>query len=152
MPEYGTLNDYAEDALVAGIDALLSAGRLEKTGRKYPTVWIPGKPIRSRVRERVKPAGEDEDDAPAPRRTRTQKRYGGDIARALDNYRKRRARSLGWKTYMVFQKNVLMAIDREEPEDLDALERIPGLGPAKIERFGDDILEIVRTNRSRSLD
>jgi len=150
MPEYGTLKDHAEDAIVAGIDALLASGRLEKTGQKYPTVWIPGKPIRSRVRQRE--ASTEDEESPAPQRQRQQKRYGGDIARALDNYRKRRARSLGWKTYMVFQKNVLMAIDREEPEDLDALARISGLGPAKIERFGDDILEIVRTNRSRSLD
>ena len=29
------------------------------------------------------------------------------------------------------------------------LARIPGLGPAKIERFGDDILQLVRTHRGQ---
>jgi DNA helicase-2/ATP-dependent DNA helicase PcrA len=51
---------------------------------------------------------------------------------------------------MVFQRRVMLAIDREEPENHDQLARIPGLGPAKIERFGDDILELVRTHRSRT--
>ncbi|MGY8736696.1 MAG: HRDC domain-containing protein [bacterium] len=53
---------------------------------------------------------------------------------------------------MVFQKNVMLAIDQAEPESLTALESIPGLGPAKIERFGEDILEIVRTKRPRPRD
>jgi ATP-dependent DNA helicase RecQ len=149
IPEYGTLSEYSEDALVAGIDALLKSGQLEKTGRKYPTVWMPGKPVRSKLRS----AGADDSDSPSTaRKAKRPSRYGGDIARALDNYRKRRARTLGWKTYMVFQKNVMLAIDQAEPESLTALESIPGLGPAKIERFGEDILEIVRTKRPRPRD
>jgi superfamily II DNA helicase RecQ len=66
------------------------------------------------------------------------------VARALDNYRKRTARRLKWKAYMVFQRKVIMAIDREKPTSRAALARIPGLGPAKIERFGEDILALVR--------
>jgi len=66
----------------------------------------------------------------------------------LDNYRRRKARALRWKTYMVFQHNVLLAIDRELPDSRDALAKIPGLGPAKLERFGDDILELVRQHRT----
>jgi superfamily II DNA helicase RecQ len=49
---------------------------------------------------------------------------------------------------MVFQHNVLLAIDRALPDSRDALARIPGLGPAKLERFGDDILELVRQHRT----
>ena len=49
---------------------------------------------------------------------------------------------------MVLQHKVILAIDRHEPDSHAALERIPGLGPAKIERFGDDILELVRQHRT----
>ncbi|MEM9177065.1 MAG: ATP-dependent DNA helicase RecQ [Myxococcota bacterium] len=143
MPEYGTLSDYEEDRLVAGIDTLLARGRLERTGKKFPTVWIPGKPVRA---ARTRGA----DSAGSSGASKRSSRYGGDIARALDNYRKRSARKLGWKTYMVFQRKAMLAIDREEPSTLDALARIPGLGPAKIEKFGEDILEIVRTHGTRS--
>jgi ATP-dependent DNA helicase RecQ len=158
MPEYGTLSAHSEDELLSGVDELLSKGKLERTGQKYPTVWIPGKPVRSRVRVREGVEGADGDDSDSPqsrsntRSKRSKPRFGGDIARQLDNYRKRRARELGWKTYMVFQKNVLMSVDREEPESLEALAQIPGLGPAKIERFGEEILEIVRVHRQKDRD
>lgn len=146
LPEYGKLAEHSEDAVVAAIDNLLVAGRLQRTGRKYPTVWIPGKPVRS-----ARSSGEGGRQAPA-RKTRSTSRFGGDIARALDNYRKRTARALGWKTYMVFQRKVMLAIDREEPDSLEALARISGLGPAKIERFGEDVLGLVREHRRRDLD
>jgi len=141
LPEYGKLAEYSEPSIVAAVDELLAEGRLQKTGRKYPTVWIPGKPVREANRSR---GSQPDEGAARQRRTR---RYGGDIARALDNYRRRQARSLKWKSYMVFQRRVLLAIDREEPDSLAALAKIPGLGPAKIERFGDDILELVRLHR-----
>jgi ATP-dependent DNA helicase RecQ len=157
MPEYGTLSAFEEDAIVAAIDELLAAGRLARTGQRYPTVWIPGKPVRATVRRKGSDHGTGEEGSAAnPRASggapRRPSRYGGDIARALDNYRKRKARALGWKPYMVFQRAALLAIDREEPADLEALTRIPGLGPAKLERFGEEILEIVRQHRSRRMD
>ena len=153
LPEYGTLSGFDEDSVVAAIDSLLVEGRLQRTGRKYPTVWIPGKPVRSKL---ARSEGGDEDETAASRRrkrtARSSRRHGGEIARALDNYRRRQARALKWKTYMVFQRAALLAIDREQPETLEALERIPGLGPAKIERFGQDILDLVRQHRRSSLD
>lgn len=148
MPEYGTLAAHDERSIVAAIDELLAEGVLRRTGRKYPTVWIPGKPVRdSKARGGDGGAGNGGDEEGQAARRRRSSRYGGPVARALDNYRKRTARKLKWKTYMVFQRNVIMAIDREEPASHAALEKIPGLGPAKIERFGDDILELVRQNR-----
>ena len=146
MPEYGKLAEHSEVSLVAAIDELLQEDRLKRTGQKFPTLWIPGKPIRGAN-------DEDSEDGTTPtRKKRPQKnsRYGGPIARALDNYRRRTARSLKWKSYMVFQRKVMIAIDHAEPESLDDLYRIPGLGSAKIERFGEDILEIVRSHTNRS--
>jgi len=149
LPEYGVLSDHTEDSVIATIDSLLVEGRLQKTGKKYPTVWIPGKPVRS---SKSTPRSTERDNAGSRAPAKSRSRYGGDIARALDNYRKKTARALGWKTYMVFQRRVLMAIDREEPDSLEALSQIPGLGPAKIERFGEDLLGLVRQHRRRGLD
>jgi ATP-dependent DNA helicase RecQ len=144
MPEYGKLSELNEASIVAAIDELISQKKLQRTGRKYPTVWLAGKPIRG-----AKSAGGDDSGSGTRlKRSGLSSRYGGPVARALDNYRKRKARALKWKTYMVFQRKVVLAIDREEPTSLAALERIPGLGPVKIERFGEDILELVRTHGS----
>jgi ATP-dependent DNA helicase RecQ len=67
-----------------------------------------------------------------------------DLSRELDRYRRRMARELKWKAYMVFQRSVIAAIDKQRPDSPDALARIRGLGPAKIERFGEDLLAAVR--------
>ena len=76
----------------------------------------------------------------SPRPSRT---FHG-IKLALETYRKQKARQLRWKAYMVFQRATIAAIDARRPRSLDELAQIPGLGPAKIARFGDDILAMVR--------
>jgi superfamily II DNA helicase RecQ len=45
---------------------------------------------------------------------------------------------------MIFQRKTILAIDKQRPATRDALSKIPGLGPAKIDRFGDDIIAVVR--------
>ena len=136
LPEYGTLAAYEERAITRAVDGLIADGRLCRMGRKYPTVWIPGRPVRS---------SEDRaGDASRPARRRNTRSRGGPVARALDAYRKRQARALKWKSYMVFQRRVILAIDRAQPATRADLQRIPGLGDAKIARFGDDILALVR--------
>ncbi len=139
LPEYGTLSEAREDAVLATIEDLLREGRLARTGRKYPTVWIPGKPVRNR-------AGDDVGDEgrPATKRRRRPTSGTGSIAPELDRYRRRMAGRLKWKAYMVFQRKAILAIDRQRPATLADLATIPGLGPAKIERFGEDILALVR--------
>lgn len=84
---------------------------------------------------------------PKPRRQpRASSRITG-VKFDLDLYRKKTARQLRWKPYMVFQQATIVAIDAQRPTSEEALLRIPGLGPAKIARFGKDILAIVQRNR-----
>lgn len=147
LPEYGTLGEFDEASVVAAIEGLLRVGRLARKGRKYPTVWIPGKPVRSR--SEIEGDGGEEDGEPGPSRTRARRsrrtsRRSDSIAPELDRYRKRVARRLKWKAYMVFQRRAIVAIDDARPTTLEQLEKIPGLGPAKIDRFGEDILALVR--------
>ncbi|MDX2052017.1 MAG: ATP-dependent DNA helicase RecQ [Polyangiaceae bacterium] len=133
LPEHGLLAKRDEASIVATIDSLLEDKRLIRRGVKYPTVWLPGKAIRG-----VASAEEGSEKAPKGRPRRS------DLGRELENYRRRQAKSLSWKSYMVFQQRVIVAVEQERPTTVFALGQIPGLGPAKIERFGQDILEIVR--------
>ncbi len=136
LPEHGRLRQFSEAAIVQEIERLLEAGTLRRAGQKYPTVWLPGRPIRS-------PRTTSESDLhvarPRPRVSA--------VARALENYRKRTARALRWKPYMVFQRRVITAIERRPPSTRDELLAIPGLGLAKVERFGDDILALVERHQ-----
>jgi ATP-dependent DNA helicase RecQ len=44
---------------------------------------------------------------------------------------------------MVLQRAAIKEIDRRRPRSRDELAAIPGIGPSKLARFGDDILAIV---------
>jgi ATP-dependent DNA helicase RecQ len=156
LPQHGALAELDEDAIVATIDQLIRERRLVRRGRKYPTVALPGASRHGAPR-----TGAARLDEPgpwgrggAPRRARSPGRSRprtSSVALALDSYRKRMARQLKWKTYMVFQRGVIAAIDQQRPTSKEALARIPGLGPAKIARFGDDILAVVRREAPRQL-
>jgi ATP-dependent DNA helicase RecQ len=134
-PEYGKLQHHSEATVLAAIDDLLAEGRLVKKGIKYPTVWLADKRVR---------AERDPDAPPSPSKSRRRPNQENRLTRTLDNYRKRMARKLKWKPYMVFQNKSIAAINEFRPDSLWALEEIPGLGPAKIERFGQDILDMVQ--------
>jgi ATP-dependent DNA helicase RecQ len=133
LPQHGALTAASEAAIVATIELLVRERRLIRRGVKYPTVAIAGGSARpTRTRNGGRPRGGNP-------------RISG-VALELDSYRKRVARQLKWKSYMVFQRATIAAIAEQRPLTHEALSRITGLGPAKIARFGDDILAVVRRN------
>ena len=71
------------------------------------------------------------------------------LRRALELYRNRTAKKLSWKPYMVLHKKVIEQLDQTRPQSLEALHQIDGMGPAKVDRFGWDLLDIVRRYDNR---
>ena len=61
-------------------------------------------------------------------------------AERLRTWRLERARADEVPPYVVFHDAVLHAIAEARPESLGELSQIAGIGPAKLERYGDDIL------------
>ncbi len=128
MHGFGALESESEEMIAHAVEELVQSRKLARFGKKYPTVGLPN------TRPRL------------ARSTTTGAKTSGSrsIARDLDLYRKRMARSLKWKTYMVLQRGVILAIEKQKPTSTADLMRISGLGPMKIARFGEDILEVVR--------
>jgi hypothetical protein len=62
---------------------------------------------------------------------------------ALRAWRGRIASETGVPAYLVFHDRALRVIAARKPDTLRALAGCPGVGPAKLERFGDDVLDIV---------
>lgn len=147
LPEFGELSHHTERSLCAAIDELVSQGELVRKGMKYPTVWPAGKPVRrDSARQRDVPPKKIRTKLPESHYHSSARAFS-DIRRELDNFRKRTARRLKWKPYMVFQKKVIVALENRLPETEDELLTIPGMGPARVERFGQEILEIIRRFR-----
>src|SRR3569623_813968 len=138
LAQHGGLAAFDDAELAEPIEVLVRERRLVRRGRKYPTIALPSAK-RAASRDRTA----------SPRRASIARR-GRDgsgrssIAVELQRYRAKVARQLKWKSYMVFQKSVITAIDRQRPDSLAALARIPGLGPNRIARFGADLVSIVR--------
>ena len=129
LAQHGALVAASEDAVAATIEALIGTRKLVRRGKKYPTVGLPGPSTSTR--------------AVARKAARTTRPHNG-LGRALETFRRTKARELSWKSYMVFQRRTIDAIEATRPATEAELARVPGLGPAKIARFGPALLELIR--------
>jgi DNA helicase-2/ATP-dependent DNA helicase PcrA len=67
-----------------------------------------------------------------------------ELLESLRTWRKERSTELKVPAYVVFTDATLTAIAEQKPGDAAALVAIPGIGAAKLERFGPDVLTLVR--------
>jgi ATP-dependent DNA helicase RecQ len=63
---------------------------------------------------------------------------------ALKRWRLRRATADELPAYVVFHNATLAEIAGRRPRDLAELGSVPGVGPAKLERYGDEVLAVLR--------
>jgi superfamily II DNA helicase RecQ len=64
-------------------------------------------------------------------------------ARALKEWRWEKAQAEGVPAYVVFPDRTIEEILRLRPSTPSELARIPGLGPTRLQRFGDELMEVV---------
>jgi ATP-dependent DNA helicase RecQ len=102
------------------------------------TVWIRGdagaglsKGAKSKTKKKDAPVRElNADDAALETRLR--------------RWRSELAKKSGAPAFTVFPDSAMRGIVQEKPKNMEALYRVKGLGPAKVEKFGAEILAIVR--------
>ena len=68
---------------------------------------------------------------------------GGALFERLRGWRSERAREENVPPYIVFGDKVLREIARQRPSDLDELGEISGIGPAKLDKYGELVLELL---------
>jgi DNA helicase-2/ATP-dependent DNA helicase PcrA len=64
---------------------------------------------------------------------------------ALRQWRLQRAKRDGVPAYVVFHDATLVEIAARRPSTLAGLRSIPGIGPTKLERYGDDVIAVLET-------
>ncbi|MXN78368.1 DNA helicase RecQ [Burkholderia sp. 4701] len=64
---------------------------------------------------------------------------------ALRAWRAETAKSDGVPAYVIFHDATLAEIARNAPETIDDLRHIPGMGVRKLERFGDELIDVVES-------
>ncbi|PNW89227.1 HRDC domain-containing protein, partial [Burkholderia pseudomallei] len=63
----------------------------------------------------------------------------------LRAWRAETAKRDGVPAYVICHDATLAGIARNAPESIDDLRHIPGVGARKLDRFGDEILEVVES-------
>ena len=62
---------------------------------------------------------------------------------ALKRWRLQRATADDLPAYVVFHNSTLAEIAGRKPQDLSELGAVPGVGPTKLERYGDEVLAVL---------
>jgi RecQ family ATP-dependent DNA helicase len=97
-------------------------------------------PVRAR---KSKPAVADvARSEPAAKRTPEQEAIAAGIAMRLKEWRAAEAKRLRIPAYVVLHDRTLAAVAQARPENARQLLEIDGIGPAKVERFGEAILAL----------
>jgi len=68
---------------------------------------------------------------------------GGPLFDRLKEWRRQRASTDGVPAYVVFHDSTLAEIAERKPGDWADLAAVPGIGPAKLDRYADEVLAIV---------
>jgi superfamily II DNA helicase RecQ len=66
-----------------------------------------------------------------------------ELLRRLKAWRTEEARRRGVPPYVVFQDRTLAALAAAAPRDREALQRVKGIGPAKLEAYGAELLRLI---------
>ena len=66
-----------------------------------------------------------------------------DLYSELREWRRETAKLYHVPAFQILSDRVLLQISQVKPKDFVELENIPGMGPVKVNKFGDDLLEIV---------
>jgi ATP-dependent DNA helicase RecQ len=66
-----------------------------------------------------------------------------DLLARLRSWRAEVARRDGVPAYVVFHDRALAELAARRPADLDAMAEVPGVGPSKLARYGDELLSLL---------
>ncbi len=121
--------------------------------RRTGTTGREGRRSRSRFLDGMVPpvAGRDPGSRPARLRsaTRTDRRRQPEpgerspLSTALRAWRTARARADAVAPFIVFHDTTIEAIAASRPRSIAELRRVPGVGPTKLDRYGEEVIGVV---------
>lgn len=155
---FGVLSEYSSEWLTRLLRRCVTAGWVDFYGQDHPVVIVTGQG--QRVMKGLQPARillpDDGTAAGKPRSSRPSSGTAANAAppveldpaaelvfAALRQYRLERARTDGVPPYVVASDRTLREIAILRPHNLDELAQAHGIGPTKLERYGEALLGVV---------
>jgi ATP-dependent DNA helicase RecQ len=143
-PYFGRLKHLRQTDVDAMYRQLITTGYLKVVGGDRPVVKLTPAGQRAVSHREIVPL-----DMPAQAAATTPSGAdaldadGATLLEVLRTWRTRHAAKVGVPPYVVFNDRTLAAIARARPASSEALLAISGVGPAKLERYGEEVLRIV---------
>jgi ATP-dependent DNA helicase RecQ len=137
---HGALNTWKEDRIRLLLSELIQAGLARQSSGEYPVVEIT-----AAGRDALAANATPELTLPAAIPVRRPQDAPVETVDRLRRWRLETARAAGVPAYVVFHDATLEAIASARPASLADLLRVSGVGEAKLRKYGDEILEVLRT-------
>ena len=140
VPAYGSLSGWSQPRLRKLLDELVAAGCLAQSLGQYPMVELTD-------RGRAVLGGSETVAISIPPEPSSTAAADADPAlfKRLREWRSAVARTEGIAAFMVFHDKTLNELAARKPADRSQLEAVPGIGPSKLDRYGEALLQILAT-------
>jgi ATP-dependent DNA helicase RecQ len=142
LPFHGALNKWKDERVRRLLAELVAAGLARQSSGEYPVVEMTPAG-REAMRGAPPPLS-----LPAEVRTFKNGAAGDAPVETLDRlkrWRSETARAAGIPAYIVFHDSTLNAIAVADPQNLADLLRVPGIGDSKLRKYGQEVLDVLRT-------
>jgi ATP-dependent DNA helicase RecQ len=144
LPFHGALRGWREERVRLLLGEAVAAGLARQSSGEYPVVEIT--PL---GREAIAGGNPPQLTLPAEEsgggKAGTPADVPVEMLDRLKRWRSERARAAGMPAYVVFHDSTLAAMAAARPTSLAELLRVPGVGDSKVRKYGEEVLELLRT-------
>jgi ATP-dependent DNA helicase RecQ len=140
---YNTLSSYSQSTLITLIKGLLRKGMIQRSTGEFPTISISEKGKQS-LQEDETIMIQTQDDLESSEDQNASSDIDQELFSLLKEFRTVEAKVREIPPYMVFGDRTLREICSNFPQTLDQLQMMSGMGEKKIERYGENLLSIIK--------
>jgi ATP-dependent DNA helicase RecQ len=136
LPFHGALKKWSDERVRLLLAELIGGGFARQSSGEYPVVELT-----PAGREAISRSTPPPLTLPAVARTDAP----AELLDSLKRWRRETAQAAGVPAYVVFHDSTLTAIAAARPQNLAGLLRVPGVGDSKLRKYGEEVLELLRT-------
>ena len=136
LPFHGALKQWNDERVRQLLAELIGGGFARQSSGEYPVVELT-----PAGREAIARGAPPELTLPALARTDAPV----ELLDSLKRWRRETAQAASVPAYVVFHDATLVAIAAAQPKSLNDLLRVSGVGESKLRKYGEEVLEVLRT-------
>ena len=145
LPFHGSLNKWSDARVRQLLAELVGAGYARQSSGEYPVVELTPEGREAVNKGTPPPLTLPAEAASASNRTANGADAPVETMDRLRRWRRETAQAAGVPAYVVFHDATLAAIAVAQPANLNDLLRVPGVGDSKLRKYGEEVLEVLRT-------